>query len=555
MKVIFFSLNAAIWEHALPESRLIRELNKNGHDVTFVTCDKALSTHCTSMEAYGLELSSPMKQKNKVCSSCNKNANLLTNQLRLKNITLKSHIDDLDENLIDDLIAGVTQENYLTFSYLNVPIGRIATYEPFLKHKKMSTELSATQWSDYQIHLKNCLQSLISFKRIYDKEHPDKLFIYSPQYGCNGVAAEYAINNGSQVYFIEGSSNNAERYKALRIWNWDEYRLLNPALNYYKHIADYVSQEDVLRVKPHLSELYKGNSFAVFSAAHTIGFDVREYFQIPSGNKVVLAALSSFDEAYSAYLIGGFHERKVKSPVFENQFEWIRNTIKYFETKPEYSLIIRIHPRDYPNKREKVTSEQARVWQEILVDLPENIIVNSPDQNISIYDLLKQIDVLLTGWSATAIEAMLHGVPAVTYDDYLPSYPKEIYFSGHTRDDYYSNIDKAIVAGVSNQNMVNAFRWLAVSFSIGTVRMNPIISIGNSWSNRPLPRFIKRMLRYSVGSFLQKIDVNRPFGNEIDRQRFLRLIKEEKSCLYDVLMEKDANKLDDKQLAKIVGNL
>jgi hypothetical protein len=150
---------------------------------------------------------------------------------------------------------------------------------------------------------------------------------------------------------------------------------------------------------------------------------------------------------------------------------------------------------------------------------------------------------------------MLHGVPAVTYDDYLPSYPKEIYFSGHTRDDYYSNIDKAIVAGVSNQNMVNAFRWLAVSFSIGTVRMNPIISIGNSWSNRPLPRFIKRMLRYSVGSFLQKIDVNRPFGNEIDRQRFLRLIKEEKSCLYDVLMEKDANKLDDKQLAKIVGNL
>ena len=136
MKVIFFSLNAAIWEHTLPESRLIRELNKNGYDVTYVTCDIALSTHCTSMEAYGLHPSSPLKQNNKVCSSCNKNADLIISQLRLKHMTLKSHIDDLDENLINTLVAGVTQENYLSFSYLNVPVGRIATYEPFLKHKK-----------------------------------------------------------------------------------------------------------------------------------------------------------------------------------------------------------------------------------------------------------------------------------------------------------------------------------------------------------------------------------------------------------------------------------
>jgi hypothetical protein len=379
------------------------------------------------------------------------------------------------------------------------------------------------------------------------------LFIYSPQYGANGVSAEYAMQKGSTVYFIEGSSSNSERYSALRLWNWKEYKLVNPALKYWEHVRNYVSTEDVNRVKGHISELYKANSFAVFSAPKQSNFCLKTHFNIPIASKVVMAALSSFDEAYSAYVIGGFPERKVKSTVFKDQFDWIEETIQYFKNKPDCFFIIRTHPRDYPNKRESALSEQAKVWQKILTNLPSNIIVNSPDQNISIYNMLDQIDVLLTGWSATAIEAMLQGVPVVTYDQHLPSYPESIHLTGITKDAYYINIEKSLSFKNEKINSLNAYRWLAVSFSIGTIRITPAINIGKNWPKNLFFNVIKKIIRILFEDLIKRIDVSKSFGNNDDQERFNRLIHENKSCLFEVVLEDGNEILDNDRLEKIIS--
>lgn len=552
MKVLFFSLNAAIWVHSLPESRLARQLSNDGHEIIYVSCGESFPVHCTSMNALGVNSDAPIDVKKKICRCCTKNARILAQSISSRHVQLSVFINPSDHALADDLIETISQENYLDFNYLGVPVGRIATYEPYLKYKKMSTRLSESQWQDYCVHLKNCIISLIGFTRIYQTEEPDKVFIYSPQYGANGVCAEYAINAGSMVYFVEGSSSNSERYSALRIWDWAEYRLVNPALKYWDHVKQSITKEDVIRVKGHINELYEGNSFAVFSQPRQGGFLLRDYFKIPKSAKVLLACLSSFDEAYSAYVIGGFPERKVKSPVFKDQFEWIQRTIQFSRDRPNFFLIIRVHPRDYPNKRENIQSEQATVWEKTLSNLPSNVAVNAPEQGISIYDLFDQVDVVLTGWSATGVEALLHGVPVVTYDQFLPSYPKDIHFSGLTENDYYINIEKAISFKDRQNNILNAYRWLATNFSIGTLRITPPIEIGGHWPNLILLRLMKRLINKIFNRIFKWIDVKRSFGCYVDQRRFTQFVIENKSSLFEVVSSSSLDCVDNTELKKLI---
>jgi hypothetical protein len=100
----------------------------------------------------------------------------------------------------------------------------------------------------------------------------------------------------------------------------------------------------------------------------------------------------------------------------------------------------------------------------LIKDLPINVHVNWPAEGISFYDLLKDTQVLLTGWSVTALEALVLGIPVVTYDANLPSYPRDIHYTGRSEAEYYINIDRALADGWQFENVINGFRWMAFNF-------------------------------------------------------------------------------------------
>ncbi|WP_148301263.1 hypothetical protein [Methylobacillus glycogenes] len=554
MKAMFYSLHAAIWLHALPESRLASQLSNAGHELVYVTCDKSFTHYCTGMSAFNLALNEDFKKKSAICELCINNANKITKSFDCKHLKLHDYIDQKTNALIDNLLKSVTEDNFLEFHYEDIPVGRLATYEPLLKYKKMSLEFRDEQWQDLQIHLRNALVSLIGFIQIFKQECPEKIFFYSPQYGVNGVCAEYAVKQGRQAYFIEGSSSNAERYSALRVWEWSKFKLVNPALQHWQAVKNLVTLEDIDRVSAHIHELFKGKSFAVFSAPKTGNFSIREKFNIPQNAKILLASLSSFDEAYAAFVIKGFPERKVKSPVFSDQFEWIKCTINFMKSRPDDYLVIRVHPRDYPNKRDSNQSEQALIWEKILQDLPENVKLNSPDQNISLYDFLDDVHALVTGWSATGVEALLHGIPVITYDKYLPSYPADIHLTGESEHEYYDNLIKVLSLATSTDNthVVNAYRWLAVSFSLGTVRVNQPLEIGLSWPDKPAYRILKRVANKFSVNLRKSYDVWNVQSNDTDRLRFLSLVLNNQSSLFEGVISDVVDAVSDYEIEATV---
>jgi hypothetical protein len=515
-----------------PNFLLARYLGKKGDEITYVSCGGVFSSICNCMYAHGLTERTPKSDRLAVCDLCKVNARILSSNSFISQITLDAFVSEADLAKANDLVSNLSKENYLDFEMAGVQVGRLATYEVLLRFKKLTSDLTEEEWVAYKAHLRGCILSLLATQKIVEKEKPEVMVAYSPQYGVIGVAAAFLQLRGTKVYFLEGSSSNAERYQSLRVWDWSVFGLLNPALSYWPTATAYLRPSDIARVNGHFAELLRGRSFAVYSEPISHEFDIRNFFDIPQGTKIALAALSSSDEAYAAYIIGGFKESKVASKVFTNQFEWIKFTISALASRPELYFIIRLHPRDAPNKRESVTSEQFRHWQELLHELPANIRVNWPQDKVSIYDLLPQVDLLVTGWSVTALEAMVQGIPVVTYDQNLPSYPSDIHFTGSTRSEYLHNIDLAIQEGRNQRHILNAYKWLAMNFGLGTARTTPWIfsdGIGNSCFLKTLRR-LARIGGYRVSRYLELlIAVLQPKG---ELKRIHELFLSRKNSLF-----------------------
>ena len=62
----------------------------------------------------------------------------------------------------------------------------------------------------------------------------------------------------------------------------------------------------------------------------------------------------------------------------------------------------------------------------ILVNLPENVSLNTPSQKISVFNFVNQIDLLLTSWSSIAEDLGLLGVQSMPISSYFINYPISI---------------------------------------------------------------------------------------------------------------------------------
>src|SRR5690606_6941171 len=98
-------------------------------------------------------------------------------------------------------------------------------------------------------------------------------------------------------------------------------------------------------------------------------------------------------------------------------------------------LIIRVHPREFPNKRDSLKSDHALELEQTLSELPENVRVNWPSDNISLYDLAQIMDVCLNSWSTAGKEMGTLGIPVVLYSADLVFYPADLNYLAVSADD------------------------------------------------------------------------------------------------------------------------
>ena len=543
-KILVLDLFSGIWPHTMLLAKTIGQLDPKLFQVSFLSCGELFPRHCTVRESRQREMPKEGALNLLDCQDCKFSAKLAGKFLSGKNLVgnttdfLSRYAPGSIKDQAEQIRAEVTFKPLnLDFELDGVPIVRYALYETLIKFKKLDIKLSDSERDYFQATLQNCILTILSGREYLAKNKSfSAILIHSPEYGPNHCFAELARQRGIPVYSVTGSANLAEMHSSAMIWRWDYRPEIPPQLlswNGWQKVD--ISSQDRLRLASHKRELVAGKSAFVYSSpfnSKSTAHSTKEKLGVHGGSKTILMSLSSTDEILAAKIIKRGLAIHYPGMVFEDQFQWVSETIAWASTKPEISLIVRLHPRDLPNKRDPVLSQQHAKWMGLLAALPTNVVVNHPNQQISFREVCMVSDVLVTGWSSTAIEAMLLGKPVVTYDQNLPGFPKDTHLTGDSKVEYFNNLETSLRQSTYQDHEEVATRWLTHFLVRGSIELS-----GGLFSKvRTKGPVIVRKIFSGLDRFFpyiwRPLELRATFKKSNEAKRINRLLQDSENNLY-----------------------
>jgi len=101
-----------------------------------------------------------------------------------------------------------------------------------------------------------------------------------------------------------------------------------------------------------------------------------------------------------------------RANAFENMLEWVLYTIRYFASRPDLQLIIRVHPAEIKGtipSRQPIIHEIKKNFPE----LPSNIIIIPPESPISTYVVMMQSNAVLIYGTKAGVELSSMSIPII----------------------------------------------------------------------------------------------------------------------------------------------
>jgi hypothetical protein len=503
LKVLFFAPHSAVWIHAFPEALVAESLKQAGHEIVYVGCGGTLKSHCVAMSAYTVPFEAPASIKNRVCDLCRRNRDIIRESFGFAGPDLEQLATAEDWAAADEAIRSLPAAGLLGLTLDGIEVGKIALYEMLIQRKRGALDLSPGETLRFQASLKNVIIVLRVMGRLLDELKPDRVVLYNALYSVNRVVCLLAKLRGIPQYYLHAGDNLSKRLGTLVLAR-------DHAFSYYRHLCE---QWPRFRDRPcppeamragtdHLLEVARGRSVWAYSAAAGGSMDLRKTFGVGEGQRVICATMSSDDERFGGEVVGVLPS--LGHVLFPKQVDWIGALIEYVKPKPDLFLIVRVHPREFPNKREQVLSDHAVTMQEAFARLPDNVRVNWPTEGVSLYNLAGITDVFVSAWSSAGKEMAWLGMPVVLYAEDLALYPAELNYVGTTREEYFRRIEQALEDGWSAERIRQGYRWSAVEMYYSTLDISESFSKSES---APLARkLISRILRTVAPGFEQRRD-------------------------------------------------
>lgn len=480
VKALFFSPFANIWEHSFPEGLIAEGLKEREVEIVTVRCDGLYESFCVAMSAAGLTAEDSENKKQQVCNACIKRRNLLDKDFGFRNLITSKFLDENDYFTVKKFVEDASLDNWPELHLHGVPIGRYAAYEFLLNYKIMGTNVPPELFDTYLNQLRNSTLTLLAAEKILDTESPDFVITYNRLYGVNHAFLAVAEARGIPTYTLQGGGHITHRGETMSMFRESQTQFqLFESESWKNYQRTPIGKDEVDLVSSHFDGLLEGSSAFAYSSAFEAKEPqvLRDKFGILASSKVALIPMSSEDELNAAQLADLLPDTSARPNLFEDQFAWIRFVFGYAKTRPDVKFILRLHPRMYPNKRENVVAPVVARVMELIKEAPENIIINLPADNVSLYDLAQILDVVLGYRSSVGAELAAFGLPIVSpaNKDFF-TYPDEINRIGNSEKDYIEKLDYALNEGWSIENVRTSFRWYAYLFSRIAVDFSETVS-------------------------------------------------------------------------------
>jgi hypothetical protein len=212
----------------------------------------------------------------------------------------------------------------------------------------------------------------------------------------------------------------------------------------------------------------------------------------PLDKKIILATMSSNDEIFAASMSGV----EIKSSLlFPTQNDWIKFLMEFVGTRDDLFLIVRPHPREFPNKREGQISESSKLFSELFKKIPNNAVLNIPADNLSMFDFVEDVDLVLNCASSVGKELSLLGIPVLSYAQALIPYPANLNYFADSLESYKMEIQNALANGWDYELIKKSYRWSAMELEYALIDLGACTNIKESSSKNWLQNFATRVFR------------------------------------------------------------
>jgi hypothetical protein len=507
--VVIFAPYSAIWPHALPEALVASAVKQAGAEVIYVPCDGMMIDGCAAMSAHRMSHRTPLETRKALCGMCRKRRDALSDGLRVKVVTMDSL---LPQGVRDEMEVFVQRINVADIMALEVDgfkVGQIAMHETIIHFKLTALEeMTDEALADFRVKLLHVLLCLRVTQALVERLSPARIINYNTQISTNHIMMLAAEQANVPTFGLHAGGNMAKRLSSLYVFRQNLAVLYKDWMRRFdREWAQLPTTAAGVRdAAQHFAALTSGKTLWVYSPPKQKNyFDVRSHYGIAPEQKVLLATLSSYDELFSGQTLGIIDKPQL---MFPTQVEWMQSIIAHVAQRKDLFLLIRVHPRELPNPRDNVHSTHAKKLAEVLVNLPPNVRINWPQEGVSLYDILPEINVGLNGWSSTGKELALMGIPVVIFTGDILFYPSSLNILANNRDDYFHRIDLALQDGWSFERIRQVFRWLAVEYTLGTIDISDSFSYeegARSFLHRAIGR-----LRRTFAYRLEASRVNRP---------------------------------------------
>lgn len=474
--LLFFSPHANIWQHAVPEALVAYSLQKEDYQIQYLGCKGILSARCTTFDALGIRGEIPEDVRKKTCQKCIVKQKVVDKKLGIQRLWLDDFVGNEERKQIQLEVNRKKDDELHSMSFEQIPTGAYATYEVLLNYKLGEIRFEGNALNEYRGHLAGCHLALTAMNNLLSTRHLGYFFCYNSLYSVNHSLMRFLKQRNVQTYTFHSGNNFSQRLKRLVISD-------ATTIDHEKHMLQLwqtygqvpVDSKTASFITDHLMIMMGANSMFQYGARFNPAFDVRSHWGISKNQKLLLATMSSQDERFAAEAVGVGWEKE-KDLLFKNQIDWVHWLIDFVKNKPECYLVIRVHPREFPNKREKQLSQQAVLLSQLFQTLPDNVRVNYPTENISIYNLMRETDVLLNHHSSSGREFAMIGKPVVIYSKGISSFPTDFCLLGQSEDLYRNSIENALAVPYDFDRIRKVYRWLALDHVHSTLDLSDVIS-------------------------------------------------------------------------------
>lgn len=525
--VVIFAPYSAIWSHALPEALIASAVKQTGQEIIYVPCDGLMMESCAAMSAQRMNHRTSLEARQALCGMCRKRRDALSVGLGAKVITMDSFLPQGVKAQMTAFVETINVSDIMALEVDGFKVGRIALHETIIHFKLTALdEMTDEALADFRIKLLHVLLCLRVTQALVEKISPSRIINYNTHLSTNYIMMLTAERSGVPTFGLHAGGNMAKRLSSLYVFRQDMVKLYKDWKTHFDHKWSQLptTAAGVRDAAQHFTALTSGKTLWVYSPPkQKTYFDVRSHYGIALEQKVLLATLSSYDELFSMQTMGVMDTPQL---MFPTQVEWMQRLIAHVAKRPDLFLLIRVHPRELPNLRDKLHSTHAKKLAEALVNLPPNVRINWPQEGISLYDLLPQVSVGLNGWSSTGKELALMGIPVVAYAGDILWYPSSLNILASNREDYFRRIDQALQDGWSFERIRHVFRWLAIEYTLGTIDISDRFTYKEG-ARSLLLRAIGRLRRTFAYRF-EASRLNRPL---IHTKTFVKVILEDASLI------------------------